>query len=168
LEGTLLTSIVTAEGASIPVIAQSELGNWIGTASLSSLGRVTIRFHQLVGAEGSIKVAASAFDTEGVPGVGAALEDQSPALAADLLRAGVSGFSTFAQSLLQAGNTSVSGGVVVKEQKVPPLEYILGGEIAKLFQLPTAHQSVVRVARVPKGSPILIAVGVSAEGLEDR
>ena len=143
------------------MVAESEGAVWIGVASLDAARRVQGAFDRVV-KDGQVgEVQAMALTPQGVPGLEAALEEQTPSLASDILRAGLNGVSAYVQGLAGASSSTVlPGGGAVQSKEAPPLGITLLGEIGKLFALPQGQASVVRLARVDKGTPILILVGV--------
>jgi hypothetical protein len=163
VEAKLATAVLTLEGGQVPVVAESEGAIWIGVASLDASRRVQVSFERVVQSGQAANLQAMALDAQGVPGLQAVLEEQAPSLASDMLRAAVNGVSTYVQGLASASSSTVlPGGGAVQNKEAPPLGLTLLGEIGKLFALPQGQASVVRLARVDKGTPILILVGVGA------
>lgn len=152
------------EKGSVPVLAESEGTLWIGVATLTDSKRIEIAFNQVVQHGQAVPIQALAFDIQGVPGLEATIEEQAPSLASDMLRAAMSGISTYVQGLAQAGTSTVlPGGGAVQNKEAPPLGITLLGEVGKLFALPQGQAMVVRLARVARDTPIQIVVGVGGK-----
>lgn len=160
----LATEIVAPEGAQVPVVADSEGASWIGTAGLDASRRVQVVFDRVVQGGQVTELQAVALSPQGVPGVEPILEEQAPSLASDTLRAAMNGVSAYVQGLAGASSSTVlpSGGAV-QSKEAPPLGLTLLGEVGKLFALPQGQSSVVRLARVEKGTPVLILVGAGVK-----
>lgn len=157
----LATAVAALEGGQVPVVAESEGAVWIGSASLDAAKRVQVAFDRVVKDGQVTETQAIALNPQGVPGLEALLEEQTPSLASDILRAGLNGVSAYVQGLAGASSSTVlPGGGAVQSKEAPPLGVTLLGEIGKLFALPQGQASVVRLARVDKGTQILILVGV--------
>ena len=164
VQARLVTAVETYEGRPVPVIAESSEGNWVGLATVNpAFGRVEVQFTRLIKDGQTYAVNGVAFDPGYTQGLGATIRDTSPALAQDLARAGVSSLNTYAQSLLGSGTTTFGGGIGVTTKNAAPLSAIVSGELGKVFQLPQNNQSFLRVARVERGTPFLIALGLTGE-----
>jgi len=164
ISAKLATAILALEGGQVPVVAESEGAIWIGAAGLDASRRVQVVFDRVLQDGQVTELQAMALSPQGVPGLEAALEEQAPSLASDMLRATLNGVSTYVQGLASASSSTVlPGGGAVQSKEAPPLGLTLLGEIGKLFALPQGQASVVRLARVEKGTPILILVGVGAK-----
>lgn len=160
----LATAVLAVEKGSVPVLAESEGTLWIGVATLTDSKRIEIAFNQVVQHGQAVPIQALAFDIQGVPGLEATIEEQAPSLASDMLRAAMSGISTYVQGLAQAGTSTVlPGGGAVQNKEAPPLGITLLGEVGKLFALPQGQAMVVRLARVARDTPIQIVVGVGGK-----
>jgi len=144
----------------LPVLAKDSSGRlWFGTAKLAGqTGRVDILFDRVYMDGGFMPVQARALDLDGSYGVAATIQDLAPSLAADVLRAGISGVASYLQDLRNAQKVTVGpDGRLIISQEAPPLEYQVLGNVASLFQLP-AQSSVVRVYRLDRGRQLEILV----------
>jgi hypothetical protein len=158
LEATLDTNLLLVEGVSVLARASTPDGTvWLGQASLDPLRRVSIQFKEVIQGAQRIPVSALAYDAQHSPGLAAEFKDENPSLVQDLLRQGAQAANGYLQSLLQSSQTTaVPGGGAVQDRSAPPLEWVLLGELGKLFTLPQPQNSFVRTARVARGTPVLI------------
>lgn len=167
LKAKLLTGFATANGAAVPVLAQSEDGaTWIGSGTLINGTLVQIDFRTAVFADGQeLDVTASAFSSDGYPGVEAQVTDTNPTLVTDILRGAASGASDYVTGLVNAGTNVVlpSGGVVTSKASASLGDNILGA-VGGLFKIPNVSSNFVRVARLSQDTPIQIVYGVSNSG----
>ena len=167
LKAKLLTGFATANGAAVPVLAQSEDGvTWIGSGTLINGTLVQIDFRTAVFADGrELDVTASAFSSDGYPGVSAQVTDTNPTLVTDILRGAASGASDYVSGLINAGTNVVlpSGGVVTSKASASLGDNILGA-VGGLFKIPNVSSNFVRVARLSQDTPIQIVYGVSNSG----
>jgi len=150
----------------LPALAKDSSGRlWFGTARLAGqTGRVDILFDRVYMGGGFMPVQARALDLDGSYGVAATIQDIAPSLAADILRASISGVASYLQDLRSAQKVTVGpDGRLIISQEAPPLEYQVLGNVASLFQLP-AQSSVVRVYRLDRGRQLEILVLGLGEG----
>ena len=131
---------------------------WQGSASLNSVGRVEITLSQVTAEGQQLSVNALVVGEDGYPGVDATIREATPALAADLVAAGLRGVSDYVGELADAGTVVDDGERVVVNNQAVPLEWALAGSLAELFSPPTAQRAVVRVAEVPAGTQVSVRV----------
>ena len=161
MAATLVTGIEAVAGSSFPVVAHSAQGDWIGQASVNAtLSRVDIAFSRFVQGGKVMDVNALAYDPGLTQGLTASMREVAPALASDPVRSGLSGLNTYAQSLAGSGTTLVQGGAALVQGNAVPLGTALLGELGQVFKTPENQPSFVRVAKVERGAPLLILVGV--------
>ena len=159
-EGELVLGIGLVEGAGAPVVARDTQGGlWLGRASLDRARRVQVAFDRWVQQEGVTPRAASAY-SGGLPGLPAEIRDETPALAADLLRGALAGVAQYARVAAQQTRWRSEGGGVL-ETILPDLGTVVGGAIADLFAVQPGEKALVRLAVVAQGTPLQIVVGVS-------
>ncbi|MDR6218513.1 hypothetical protein [Deinococcus soli (ex Cha et al. 2016)] len=166
LPAVLTTRVVAAMGASVPVIAQTQDGAvWIGVAQIDLAKRMQITFDRVVIGGREVQVQAMAFTTDGAPGLNASVSDQAPTFATEALRAGVSGVNSYVQNLLNSGTTTISpNGTTVVTKTPPSLTDSILSNITGLFSLPKETQTFIAVGEVPKGTSLLVVVGVGSKG----
>ena len=158
LDGVLEVGILTTEGASVPTLVRTDGGVWQGSASLNSLGRVEVTLSQVTAEGQQLSVNALVVGEDGYPGVDAAIREATPALAADLVAAGLRGVSDYVGELADAGTVVDDGERVVVNNQAVPLEWALAGSLAELFSPPSSQRAVVRVAEVPAGTRVSVRV----------
>lgn len=143
-----------------PVLAKDVQGRlWLGVASLAgNTGRVQLSFDRVYLEEGFLALKATALDQDGAYGVRAEVQDLAPSMAADILRAGVSGLASYLEDLRNAKQVIIRDNGLEVVKSAPSLEYQVLGNVASLFRLPSEGQSVVRVYRLPRGREIEILV----------
>ena len=167
----LVTSATIVAGAPAPVIAET-YGQWcgrndcasftfIGRAELVGGNRVIMNFDQVVSDEGVFAIEAVALSEDRSTSIPALVRDETPTLAPDLVRASLGGVTQWATSLLSQTRTTVGDGGAVQETVVPPLEALIAGSLAQALQLPSSSTTVVRLAEIDPGTPVVLAVGVS-------
>jgi hypothetical protein len=159
----LITTIYTAETATTPVLVQTELGLWLGRATLGSSKRVELIFEKMIDPKGTeYAVQALGYDTNLTQGLACSIELVAPTLATDLLQSSLSGLSTYLSGQLGAGTTTTTpiGGSTQTRNPPSLLDSILG-TIGGIFKLPESNQTIVRVAKVDKDTPLTIVYGVS-------
>lgn len=163
VEAELITELVTAESAACPVVLRTSDGNiWIGVASTSEDRRVQVSLARLVAAGVEFPVQGMVFSTAGAPGLEALFEDHAPTLSQDALRAGINGVSEFVENLAnQKTVTQGAGGQLSQNSGLPSLPLTIAGNVAGLAKLPD-RPVFVNVVRVPKGTKVLVAYGISA------
>lgn len=160
LEAELVLGIVLVEGGGAPVVARDTQGGlWLGRASLDRARRVQVAFDRWVKQEMVTPRAASAY-SQGLPGLPAEIRDETPALAADLLRGALAGVAQYARVAAQQTRWRSEGGGVL-ETILPDLGTVVGGAIADLFAVQPGEKALVRLAVVAQGTPLQIVVGVS-------
>ncbi len=160
LEGELVLGVVLVEGGGAPVVARDTQGGlWLGRASLDRARRVQVAFDRWVHQETVTPRSASAY-SRGLPGLPAEIRDETPALAADLLRGALAGVAQYARVAAQQTRWRSEGGGVV-ETILPDLGTVVGGAIADLFAVQPGEKALVRLAVVAQGTPLQIVVGVS-------
>lgn len=158
-DATLSVGVYTVEGAQAPVVATDSQGlTWLGVSSLNESGRVWISFDRVSDGQSVRNVNAIAISDDNYPGFYANVKETTPALAADLLRSGVSGVSSYVDASLRRSRLAYVGDNVISIPQVPDLEYFIAGNMAKLFQLPQGHEAVVRVSEAPAGKGFKILV----------
>ena len=167
LEARLVTAIYSAAGQAVPVVVQTTDGNMIGQAVLNAqMARVQMTFNLLIKGGKSYPVQALAYQNVNgnlVSGVSATIKDVAPNLAADLIRSGINGLSTYAQQQADSGTTTVAGGVTTNSKNAPDLLSVLRGQMANLFALPQNQQSFVTVGQVPTGTSLLLMIGIQQQ-----
>lgn len=163
VEAELITELVTAESAACPVVLRTSDGNiWIGVASTSEDRRVQVSLARLVASGVEYPVQGMVFSTAGAPGLEALFEDHAPTLSQDALRAGINGVSEFVENLAnQKTVTQGAGGQLSQNSGLPSLPLTIAGNVAGLAKLPD-RPVFVNVVRVPKGTKVLVAYGISA------
>lgn len=163
LEGELVLGIVLVEGSSGPVVARdSQGGLWLGRATLDRARRVQVVFDRWAQGEQIVPRAARAY-SQGLPGLPAQIRDETPALAADLLRGALAGVAQYARVAAQQTRWRREGGGVV-ETVLPDLGTVVAGAIAELFAVQPGEKALVRLAMVPAATPVQIMVGVGSVG----
>jgi hypothetical protein len=162
IRASLVTTVYAAEGASVPVVAASDEGLWIGRATLGASKRIELVFERLISADGStFSVTALGFDVNLTQGLACATDLVAPTLATDLLQSGLSGLSTYLGGQFGAGTTTTApSGATTQTRAAPSLLDSVLGQIGGLFKLPDNTQAIVRVARVDKDTPLVVLYGV--------
>ena len=170
IQAVLSTGIFVAEGAAVPVVAQSQGAwctetpcpdiTWIGQAQLDVTNRVQVTFVQAIMEGASYPVSGLALNPDSSPGLGANLRDETSLSAENLLRNGVAGVSDYVDALVNQQRVTYEGNRVVSENTVPEVDTFIAGRIASLFDSPVAEGPTVRIADVPAGTPLLILYGV--------
>lgn len=157
----LNTKIVVVEGGTSPAVLEGADGTiWTGTASLNPLGRVEINLDTAyLPGGGVVRVRAMVYDQDRQLGLQASVREEAPSLAQDLLRASASAFGQYVEYLSkQTSVVQLPGGGVAQTQQAPPLEYVLLGQVGKLFQLPDNRKSLVRIGEVLPGKVVQVVV----------
>lgn len=170
LPSTLVTGVAVTEGTTSPVVAETRGDwcgrgacppiTWVGEASLVGVDRVGLTFTQASVGDRAERVTAAAFGSDNLPGVAAEVSDQTPAAAQDLLRAAAGGVARYVEVLSDQQTVRTDGESTIIEDRVPGVESFILGQVAGLFGAPDEHTTVVRVARVPEGTPVTLLYGV--------
>ena len=166
----LVTSATIVAGAPAPVIAET-YGQWcgrsdcpmftfIGQAELVGGNRVVMNFAQVVAESGVFALDAVALSEERSTSIPAVIRDETPALAPDLVRASLGGVTDWASALANQQRTTFVNGNVVQESVVPPIEALIAGSLAQALQLPNTSMTVVRLAELDPGTPVVLAIGL--------
>ncbi len=172
-EAELLTGVLATPLADTPVVAQST-ANWcgeercprlvlMGTASFSANARALVRFDVAVTGEGKVyTLNGFAFDPKDrLFGLNGTVADIAPTLAADLLRAAVSGLSDWVQALNRQTQTQVvsgpNGPIAVSTFEAAPFWTYSLGRIGNVFALPQNSTQIVRALVKGAGERILVA-----------
>ncbi|WP_448376671.1 hypothetical protein [Fervidobacterium sp.] len=148
------------EGSESPAVLEGADGSiWVGKAKLGTLARVQIELDTLYLQGRSYRVRAYVYDQDRQLGVAARVQEQSPSLAQDVLRASAAALGQYVDLLSkQTQVTQLPGGGVVQSQQAPPLEMVVLGNIGRLFALPEDRKSLVRVAEVEAGKVVQVMV----------
>jgi hypothetical protein len=159
---TLQKDIILAEGETRQVIADSDTTwcgegscpslRWIGTATLSSGGRLDVKLEQAVLEGEVLEVNGIAYGADNAEGLPAHLADTTPTLLADLLRAGAGGVTDYVQAQTNRRTVTEQGDTAVTEQNVPALLDFILGRAAGAVQIPEGEANVIRLAAVEKGT----------------
>lgn len=158
LDGVLELGIIATEGSVVPVVVRTSEGLWQGDASLNAVGRVEIAFSAAIVEGESRPVSAQAVGPDSYLGVEADIRQETPALAADLVTAGLRGVTDYVSELADARSVVDTGDQVIVNDQVVPLEWALAGSLAELFTPPGTESATVRVAEVAKGTSLLVRV----------
>lgn len=158
LDGVLEDGILTTPGSTLPVLVRTDEGVWRGTSSLNDVGRVEINLSEIAHGGDVTPMNAIVIGEDGYPGVAAELREETPAIAADLIGAGLRGVNRYVSELAESRTTTLdSDQVIVNEQPVP-LEWAIGGSVAELFSPDPSERSLVRVAQLPAGTRVKVRV----------
>jgi hypothetical protein len=160
LTARLNVKLAVVEGSESPAVLEGADGSiWVGKAKLGPLARVMIDLDTLYLGGKSYKVRAYAYDQDRQLGLTAKVEEQSPSLAQDVLRASVAALGQYVDLLSkQTQVTQLPGGGVAQSQTAPPLEMVILGNVGRLFALPEDRKSLVRVGQVEAGKVVQILV----------
>jgi hypothetical protein len=160
LTARLNVKLAVVEGSESPAVLEGADGSiWAGKARLGPLARVMIELDTLYLGGRSYRVRAYAYDQDRQLGLTAKVEEQSPSLAQDVLRASVGALGQYVDLLSkQTQVTQLPGGGVVQSQTAPPLEMVILGSVGRLFALPEDRKSLVRVGQVEAGKEVQILV----------
>lgn len=156
----LQVRLAVVEGSESPVILEGADGSlWVGKATLGPLARVNIDLDTLYVGGSSYRVRAQAYDQDRQIGLVANVQEQSPSLAQDVLRASAAALGQYVDLLSkQTSTTQLPGGGVAQSQQAPPLEAVVLGNIGRLFALPSDRKSLVRVGQVEAGKLVQVMV----------
>lgn len=156
----LQVRLAVVEGSESPVILEGADGSlWVGKATLGPLARVNIDLDTLYVGGSSYRVRAQAYDQDRQIGLVANIQEQSPSLAQDVLRASAAALGQYVDLLSkQTSTTQLPGGGVAQSQQAPPLEAVVLGNIGRLFALPSDRKSLVRVGQVEAGKVVQVMV----------
>jgi hypothetical protein len=160
LTARLNVKLAVVEGSESPAVLEGADGSiWVGKARLGPLARVMVELDTLYLGGKSYRVRAYAYDQDRQLGLTAKVEEQSPSLAQDVLRASAAALGQYVDLLSkQTQVTQLPGGGVVQSQTAPPLEMVILGSVGRLFALPEDRKSLVRVAQVEAGKVVQILV----------
>jgi hypothetical protein len=160
LTARLNVKLAVVEGSESPAVLEGADGSiWAGRAKLGPLARVMIELDTLYLGGKSYRVRAHVYDQDRQLGLTAKVEEQSPSLAQDVLRASVGALGQYVDLLSkQTQVTQLPGGGVVQTQTAPPLEMVILGSVGRLFALPEDRKSLVRVGQVEAGKVVQILV----------
>ncbi len=160
LTARLNVKLAVVEGSESPAVLEGADGSiWAGKARLGPLARVMVELDTLYLGGKSYRVRAHVYDQDRQLGLTAKVEEQSPSLAQDVLRASVAALGQYVDLLSkQTQVTQLPGGGVVQSQSAPPLEMVILGNVGRLFALPEDRKSLVRVAQVEAGKVVQILV----------
>lgn len=150
--------LVVAEGGSSPVVLEGADGSiFTGTAKLDpALGRVMVDLDTAYLHGKAYPIKAMVYDN-GQLGLSGQIREEAPTLAQDIIRATASGFSRYVDLLSKQSSVSVlPGGGMMSSQQAPPLEYVLLGEVGRLFSVPDTRKSLVRLAQVDQGKVVQV------------
>lgn len=168
----LATSATIISGTPAPVIAET-YGSWCGTSScprytfigratLQGGNRVVLNFDTAVQGDEVYDVTAIGLSDSHGTSIPAHVRDETPTLAPDLVRASLGGVTQYADALAsQQRTTRLADGTAIQESVVPPLEALIAGNLANALDLPESNVTVVRMAEVQPGTPVIIAFGMS-------
>lgn len=165
----LMTGVLATPLMDTPILARAKPG-WcgkeecpelllLGTATYAPNGRALLLFSYALEGGKPKSVRAVAFDPKDkLYGVTGKVTDVAPTLAADLLRATVSGLADWVRSLERQGQVSLlPGGGVVTEFQAPPFWAFSLGRIGGVFALPQESTAIVRALVRGAGEEILVA-----------
>jgi hypothetical protein len=160
LTARLNVKLAVVEGSESPAVLEGADGSiWVGKAKLGPLARVMVELDTLYLGGKSYKVRAYAYDQDRQLGLMAKVDEQSPSLAQDVLRASVAALGQYVDLLSkQTQVTQLPGGGVAQSQTAPPLEMVILGNVGRLFALPEDRKSLVRVGQVEAGKVVQILV----------
>jgi hypothetical protein len=160
LTARLNVKLAVVEGSESPAVLEGADGSiWVGKAKLGPLARVMVELDTLYLGGKSYRVRAYAYDQDRQLGLTAKVEEQSPSLAQDVLRASAAALGQYVDLLSkQTQVTQLPGGGVAQSQTAPPLEMVILGSVGRLFALPEDRKSLVRVAQVEAGKVVQILV----------
>jgi hypothetical protein len=160
----LITALEVAYGDSKPVVAESDLGVWLGVATPNpQYGRMELRFDRLIQNGKVYPVIATGFDTAYQQGLEGRVQDSSKNILQDVARQSANALNIYAQQLAQSSNTAVLGnGAALQSKQAAPLQTILAGEIGKLLQLPEQQGGFYRTMRLERTTALYIMIGVGS------
>jgi hypothetical protein len=160
LTARLNVKLAVVEGSESPAVLEGADGSiWAGKARLGPLARVMVELDTLYLGGRSYRVRAYAYDQDRQLGLVAKVEEQSPSLAQDVLRASAAALGQYVDLLSkQTQVTQLPGGGIAQSQTAPPLEMVILGNVGRLFALPEDRKSLVRVAQVEAGKVVQILV----------
>ena len=158
LDGALEVGVLTAEDSTVPTLVRTDVGVWQGNATLNAVGRIEIELSEVTIDGVTHPVEAKVFDEDGFLGVEAIVREETPALAADLITAGLRGVSDYVTDLADSATITSNNDQVVVENQVVPLEWALAGSLSELFSPGETKRAVVRVAEIGKGERVNVRV----------
>lgn len=164
IPAVLTGDVVTALGASVPVVVRAVDGNlWIGVASIDGMKRMQVLFVRMVTPSGQVvPMRAMAFDTDGKAGLSVKLTNKAPSLVNDLLRAAISGIDRYVSTLASSKTVTVSSGVAVQSDNVPTLGETVLANTSGIFKLPETGSTFIPVGEAASGTRLFIMVDVTA------
>lgn len=172
IPAVMVTSATILDGVPAPVIAETR-GEWcnrttcptytfIGTARLLGGNRVIINFQRVVTPTGVVDLEAIALSAEYTTSIPATIRDETPTIAPDLVRASLNGVAAYADILSNATRVTMDGsGNRTEETLIPDLPSLIAGNAAKALGLPQSATTVVRLAEIDPGTPVVIAIGLT-------
>jgi hypothetical protein len=178
----LVLEVVAVEQGESPIVAESiglKCGDkdcpkitWVGFAKLGPDRRVWALFNQAIvdsdgdGISETYSLVASAVGADDFRvGLPANITDEAPSLVSDLLRGTVGSLADFLTSSLGAKTTTIiPGGGAQQSSSVPGLGSFFLGRLGDLFSIPSGSKALIRVAKVPLSSNIVVLYGVNAYG----
>lgn len=161
VSATLQVGVVAVDGTPLPVLARGDDGSvWQGQATLTTTGRVDIRFSDVLKGKKQHAISAVAQAGDGYLGLPAQVTETTPALASDLARGALRGLSEYAQALVQQTDVRLEGNTPIISREAPPLEASVAGSVARLFTPPEGEdqQALVRLAQVPAATSVTVVV----------
>lgn len=162
LNGELVLGVTLVEGGTVPAVVKDENGQlWLGRASVNAARRVEITFDR-VSFESQVAAASGvAYSTDGFPGVPAAVFEEAPSIAADLLRGAMGGVAEYARNAARQNRVRRDQSGTVIETILPDIGTFVGGAVADLFAVRTGEKALVRVVQVQPATKVRIFVGAS-------
>jgi hypothetical protein len=140
----LAVGVIAVQNQESPVAVKLERGEMaFGKAVINASGRVNITLLEI----GSSAVNAAAIGSDGFPGVAVTLLEDSPDVVAKLWQAGLTGVSSYAQSVIQGATTTVAGGATSISAPQPNLGLSLLQGLAQTFLAPP-NQNVIKYAKL--------------------
>jgi hypothetical protein len=144
----LVVGVIAVQGQESPVVAQLEGGAIaFGKASLNPSGRVQITLLEVVNDGVSSPVNASALGTDGFPGLGVELREDSPDVVGKLWQAGLQGVSSYAQNVIEGATTTIANGATSVTEPQANLGLSLLQSLAQAFLTPP-NQTTVKYVRL--------------------
>lgn len=160
LRGRLGVGVLIAEGTPGAVAIDAEDGStWVGEVTLDETRRLKGKLIRVIKDGREYATHATLLDEAGTLGVAAAVREEAPSIAADLIRGSLRGVSDYVTAASQAKSVTVlPGGGVAQSSQTPPLGLFMAGSLANLFALQQDKKAVVRVAQAEKGTEVVILV----------
>ena len=158
LDGALEVGVLTAEGSTVPTLVRTDEGMWQGSATLNAVGRIEVSLSEVTVDGVTYPVDAKVFGEDGFLGVDATIREETPALAADLITAGLRGVSDYVTDLADSATVISNNDQVIVNDQAVPLEWALAGSLADLFSPAESKRAVVRVAEITRGKKVSVRV----------